>query len=436
MTVRFNHPDDIPTYFGPLKIIGGAENEIKKYRQLHAHAGLTPSARGLVAATQVPTHATPNKQPMLSTTKEVKAAYQTNNWSKISQLETQAQNDLQPVYTNITNKGDSAWVKVQASNGQQYYMTWSSKASAWSYTQSITAATDADIAADPNTKYQAVVQYGTFSQTTSIAGIHSYNLGLTTMVVESVVAMILAKTISGFIADGLGFLVAQFAVRLTTAAAELGLESFSFAVPEFLIGAVAGCICFAIIFIGLAYLWNWLNRKYTIRVQVFNWDQNNNWQLTKQSKSNAVNPGKDSNTNQLGISIDKMTDPNSVVYPPGFGPVTSLDSICYYAIIVYENDNTFMEGCSFGIQATCANDSTKGFTYAFQCPRWSDNGQYMQGSVQDPATFLNNAGSHWQSNPKSFNITANGVPVSATIDALQGAPDQLYNVNIHINKSA
>ncbi|KAF2069335.1 hypothetical protein CYY_009343 [Polysphondylium violaceum] len=438
--VRINHPDDLANHFhlfGKLTIVGNAVDEIQKYRATHAAAGLSSNASVTSNANSSnTTNVTPAKQPSLSTTAEVKAAYQTNNFAKIKELETKANNDVLPVYTNIVNKGDSAWVKVQANNGQQYYMAWSASASVWSYTESIKPATDANKAADSNTKYQAVVQFGTYSASTSIAGIHSYNMGLTTMVVESVIAMILAKCISGFIADGLGFLVAQFAVRLATAAAEMGLESFSFAVPEFLIGAVAGCLCFAIVFIGIAYLWNWLNRLYTIRVQVFNWDASHDWQLTTQSKSNAVNPGKDSNTNQLGINIDKMTDPNSTVYPPGFGPVTSLDTVCYYSIIIYQNDNTFAEGCSFAIQGTKNNNKNTGFTYAFQCPRWSNNAQYMSGTVVDPNTFLNQASSHWQSNPQYFNVTTDGTPIGAKIDALSGASDDMYNVIININKAA
>ncbi|KAF2069336.1 hypothetical protein CYY_009344 [Polysphondylium violaceum] len=435
--VRINHPDDLANHFhlfGKLTIVGNAVDEIQKYRATHAAAGLsTPRAVNDDSNT---TNVTPAKQPALLTTSEVKAAYQTNNFAKMKDLETKANNDLLPVYTNITDKGDSAWVKVRASNGQEYYMSWSATASAWSYTESIKAVNDARQAADPATKYEAVVQFGTYSASTTIAGIHSYNMGLTTMVVESVIAMILAKCISQFIADGLGFLVAQFAVRLASAAAELGLESFSFAVPEFLIGAVAGCLCFAIIFIGIAYLWNWLNKQYTLRVQVFNWDTANDWTLNTQAKDNAVNPGADSDTNQLNIKIDKMTTPGNTVTPPGFGGgVTSLDTVCYYSIIIYQNSSTFAQGLSFAFNAS--RDSSTGFSIAFTCPRFSDNAMYMQPSVVDPSAFLKQASTHWQSNPQYINVYPGGViPIGAKFDALSGASDDLYNLNININQAA
>ncbi|KAF2074795.1 hypothetical protein CYY_003898 [Polysphondylium violaceum] len=384
------------------------------------------------------TQAVPYKQPLLNTTPQNKSYYQTNNFAQIAQLEQKANSDITPIYGNITAQGQAAWTLVEdPKSGQQYYMSWSQYGSVWTYTQSITPSTEAQLAAEPTTTYQAVVQFGTYSQTSSVAGIHSYNLGLTTMVVESVVALILAKCMSSFIADGLGFLVSQFAIRLTQAAVELGFESFSFAVPEFLIGAVAGCLCFAIIFIGIAYLWNWLNRLYTLRVQVFNWDTNYNWQLTSQGFSNAVNPGQDSNQTQLGITLDKMVSAGGVVYPPGFNPVTPLDSVCYYAVIVYENDQTFAEGASFAIQSIRNNDTTQGFTYAFNCPRFADNGQYVVNSVVDPTTFLTTAESKWVSTPQTqtIQVTPDNTPVTVSFDYLEGASNDTYNINININQS-
>jgi len=434
---RLNHPDDLPSHFGKLTIIGNAVDQIPKYKQM---AASHYASSALTASSSNTTNVVPWKQPVLNTTPQVKSYYTTNNFAKIAQIEAQAQSDLDAVYGNISSQGDNAWTLVQASNGTQFYLSWSQYGSVWSYCQSMTPATQAAQAADPNTTYQAVVQFGTYSQTSSVCGIHSYNMGLTTMVVESVVALILAKCLSGFIADGLNFLVSQFATRLASAAADLGFESFSFAVPEFLIGAVAGCICFAIVFIGLAYLWNFLNRLYTLRTQVFNWDANNTWQLTTQAFSNAVNPGQDSNSTQLGITLDKMVDAGGIVYPPGFQPVTPLDSVCYYAVIIYENSQTFAEGCSFAIQCTRNDDSTQGgFTYAFNCPRFSDNGQYVQGSVIDPSTFLSTAQSgKWVSTPQTQTVTctSDNTPITVSFDALSGASNDTYNININIDQTA
>ncbi|KAF2076313.1 hypothetical protein CYY_002369 [Polysphondylium violaceum] len=433
--VRLNHPDDLPNvYQGRLRIIGTLGESVKKYRALHAATGLTSLSSGT-------NNVTPNKQPLLMTNDENKAAYMNNNFGKIKDIETKAQNDLQPVYTNISNNPDTAWVEVEDTDtGDQFYMAWSSSGSVWSFTQSINPVSfeNKKIRAsqgDTDTKYEALVQFGTYSQSGSVAGIHSYNIGLGTMAVESVIAMMLAKTISGFVSDGLGFLVSAFAERLGAAAAEVGLE-VAFVVPEFVIGAVAACLCFAIVFVGLAYLWNWINRQYTIRVQIFNWDTNNDWQVPSQALSNAINPGKDNQTTEMGIKLDKMVDAGAIVYPPGFQGVKTLDNVVYYCLIIYENDHTFAQGCSFAVQMQCNGSTTNGSTYAFQCPRWSDNGHYMVGQVIDANSFLETARSNWTSNMSLNVTTANNIPVNSTMDALSGADNQLYNINIHINKSS
>jgi hypothetical protein len=129
-----------------------------------------------------------------------------------------------------------------------------------------------------------------------------------------------------------------------------------------------------------------------------------------------------------------MVKPGDVVVPPGFQPVEALDSVCYYAVIVWENDNTFMEGCSMAIKMKKNNDS-EGFMWAFDCPRFSDNQQAGDNGLYDPEYYRTNCS--WNDNPKSFQIksTSANIPVSFALDALNGASDGLYNINIHINKA-
>lgn len=410
----------LPEFLRDIEIVGPASAEVQKYKRLHA------ASPAFSACSDVPV--TAESTPVLLATQVVREAYQSNNFALIKQLETDAQNDVQPIYTNISSKGADAWTKVR-SGGKEFYMAWSGTASVWAYTDSITPVTAND---GSGTTYQAVVQFGTYTATGKIAGIHTYNLSLPTLVVESAIAYIVARAVSGIIAEGLGFLVARFSLFLVQAAVEIGLEGFAFSVSTAAIGAVASCLAFAVVFIGLVYLWNWLNRKYTIRLQVFNWDSNSDWKVPAQYMSNAKIPG---GTSDVNFTIPKLVAPGDIVTPPGFDPVVALDSVCSYAVIIWENDNTFMEGCSMALQVT-RGSSQDGFMWAFDCPRWSDNQQAASNGIQDPKSYRNNA--PWNPNPKSFSITATpaNVPVTVAVDALSGASDNLYNSIININKAA
>jgi len=425
----FNHPDHLPTHFGKLQIVGTAAQEIVKYRALHASE---PQYTRLAAAPSQPTLCTPDQQPLLSCTQNVKKIYQTNNFNMMGSLEEQAQRDLQPIIDNINQFGENAWVKVQAVNGEQFYMTWSSVASMWSYTPSLNPSTDSDKINDPNAQFQAVCQFGSYSSSTNVAGTQSFKIGLATQILKSVCSLIIARAVSSLLPSGLSFLASTFSEAVTQSASSIGLSILKFLTPAEFLGPLAGNILFTIVFIGLKYLWEWMNRQYTIRVQVFNWDTQSDWNLTDQAKSNAVNPGLDPSINDFNLLIAKMVAPNQAVYPPDFAPRNSFDTIVHYALIVYENDSTFMEGCSFAFQATRAIDNINGFSYAFQCPRLSNNSQYIQGAVVEPNAFLKNAASNWSSFLNQ-QVSAGGVPIGACLDRLQGAPENLYNINIHIN---
>lgn len=415
--------DALPDFFKDVEVIGPATLEIEKYKAMHAKVfkNLFESNK----KTDVDVKA--NSSPVLLASKSVKDAYQNRNFQVIKQMEKDAQKDLEAVYNNVINKGSAAWTKVKK-DGKEFYMCWSNRGSMWSYTDSITPVAKNDLTGE--TTYQAVVQVGTYTATGKIAGLQSYNFTMTTLLVESVIALIVAKAVSGIIAEGLGFLVARFSLFLVQAAVDLGLEGFSFAISTAALATVASCLVFAVVFIGLVYLWNWLNRKYTIRLQIFNWDDKSDWKVSGQYMSNAKIAGGDSTA--LDFSIPKLVPPNSVVVPPGFDPVEALDAVCSYAVIIWENDNTFMEGCSMAIKLKLPNVD-EGFMWAFDCPRWSDNKQAGSNGLQDPKQYRDRA--PWSSNAKNFKITSTSrnIPVSFSLDALSGASDDLYNIIINVN---
>ena len=258
----------------------------------------------------------------------------------------------------------------------------------------------------------------------------------TTILVESVIALILAQAVSSIIAESLGYLVARFALLLAEAAAEYGLERFAFSVPVAYIEAVAGMLTFAVIFIGIAILWNWLNRYYTIQIEVFNWDMVNNWIVSDAAVSNAVIAGKDRDEMQnITFDLPKRTEKGQHIFPPGFKPIIGLESVCYYGVVVLQNNKTFMEGLSVALQIKKTDRSSQqGFMWAMQCPRLTDNDQAAKNGIEKAAYYLHKP--NWSDKPLNFSIiTADEIPVHFAMSALNGADDNYYKNIIHIGKT-
>ena len=74
---------------------------------------------------------------------------------------------------------------------------------------------------------------------------------------------------------------------------------------------------FGVIFIGIAYLYDWLNRKYTIRLQVFNWDPTSEWNVNGQYLSNAKIAGDDGSGRRIEFCNTKDGRSRRCYYPTG-----------------------------------------------------------------------------------------------------------------------
>lgn len=360
--------------------------------------------------------------PMLMVTKKVKGIYLSNNFTQIKELEKKAQADLKPIYDNISQHKENAWTRVR-SGDEEFYMSWSSGGSMWVRTVS-------NAPFQNGTSYVAKVQVGTYSASGGVLGIQNYEFTTPYMIGSVIVSFILACSLASIVATGLGFVVSAFALAAANAAAALGFESFSCTVAVASLTTVAACLVFAVVFIGLVYLWSWLNRKYTIRLQIFNWDEDNDWSVCGSYHDNAIIAGS-GETYVPQFSLPKKIKPGTPVTPPGFQPVEVLDSVCYYATVIWENDNTFMEGCSMALKIRKGN-TDQGFMWAFDCPRFSDNQQAAADGSMDPKAYFKQV--KWSKTPLNFSIkaTSTQIPVAFGLDALSGASDNLYNVNIHI----
>lgn len=409
------NPNVLPSFFKNVEIISSANADIQGYQTRHAKIAkaFTPQNCEITAAST----------PILLMDDTAKKIYRSNNFAKIKELQNMAQKDLEAVHNNISTKGAAAWTKVR-SEGKEFYMSWSETGSMWAMPISTTKEENAET-------QQMVIQIGTYSKSSKICGIQSYNLTLPTIIIPIAVALIVAVAISGIIAQALGFAVTAFALLLTNAAAALGFSSFSFTVPPAGLTIMAVALVFIVVFIGLTALWNWLNRKYTIRLQIYNWDDKNSWRVAGDYCSNAIIAGKKGENIDCKFTLNKKND--AAVLPPGFSDIEILDNVCYYGVIIWENDNTFMEGCSMALSIKKGN-TEEGFMWAFDCPRFSNNKHAGDNVSKDPKEYHNNC--NWKSNPLNFEIqsTSSNTPVSFSLNALSGASDNLYEIKIDINK--
>ncbi len=353
----------------------------------------------------------------------IKRIYQNNNFGEIKRLEEQSQKDLQSVYEKIEKYGAGAWNKVEK-DGREYYMCWSSSGCIWSCVQN----TNFD-GKDP--KYEAVVQVGTYSKSSGIFTSHNYSVIITTLLAEATISILLAYAISKAIQAGIEFLVSRFAANILAAAVKLGFQRFSCTVLSKVLTVIAGCIVAVLITIAIHFLWEWLNRHYTVCLRIYNWDDKNDWETSAKYLDNAKISGGDAGDSEL-FSIPKMTSSGSSITPPGFEPATSLDNICYYGAIIWENDKTFMQGCSMALSIK-KSGSDEGFMWAFDCPWSADNRQAAKNGIEDPKHYFESC--QWSNSPKNFHITATSqnTPVTFGLDSLSGAKDNLYNVQIQIN---
>jgi len=426
----------LPSFFRDAEVVGPAENDIPHFRALAAGLGAANGTNNCELTVARPS--------TLQLDKTGAAAYRGNDFGKIKELQSAAQKDLEAVYTNISTKKTAAWTKVRK-DGKEFYMSWSTTGSIWAYTESTTTTTPPNSnnnnlvtppaatgdPTPPSTTFQSVVQIGTYSRTTNILGIASYNLNTFAVITESVIALIVATAFGKLVAEGLLVpVVARFVVFLAQSAAEFGFESFAFAVPTAAISLVAATLVSTVVFIGLTFLWNWANRKYTIQLQVYNWDPTNTWVSTHQETDNAKICGDDNTTTKTySISLPPMISPSSVVHPPGFDPIEVLDYVCYYATVVWDNDNTFLEGLDVAASFQKTNDSsTEGFTWAFTCPRFGNNKQVATDGVIDPKTYLSNPSWFTGDTAKKFEITTCSIPVSFALNSLSGADDNYYQI--------
>ncbi len=359
--------------------------------------------------------------PNLKTSNRVRDIYQKQDFAKIKQLEKVAQDAIQPIVDNIKTNRYGAWTKVKYGD-DLFLMSWSEHGCMW------VRRTDV-ITSENGTSFHNVIEQGTYTDEGQILGVSNYNLTTNVLLPDVIISAIIAFALGDVVVEGLSFITAAFSLLMVNAASALGLEGFSCAIAATTLSTLSFALVFVVVFIGLIVLYNILHVRYTVRLQVFNWDDKNDWKIADSYHDNAVIAGTDKDYTDP-VTIPKFD--NHPDLPPFIKPVEVLDNVCSYATIVYENDNKFMEGCCMALQFKKA-DLKQGFMWAFACQFWRDNKQAARDGIMDPKEYYDNA--NWNDNPLSFHIEATDskIPISFKLDKLTGGDKNVYNATININ---
>ncbi|MFE0304233.1 MULTISPECIES: hypothetical protein [Bacillus] len=417
---QYVNPGVLPSFFKDVEIIGPAHLEIPKYRESHAN----------ITEGKVNFDYTAKDSPGLLATKEVRKTYQTSDYKKIKEMQKIAAADILPLRENLKQHGDQAWIKVEK-DGKQFYMCWTQKASMWAFPENVKKIST------PNgeTKYLHVVQFGTYSASTGIAGIQAYNLEADVLLEASAISLLVAIAMAGLVNSAVGYTISVLSLLLVEAAAKLGIEEAAFMVPVGVASAVTLVILsiiVVVVFIGIIQLYNFIHKEYYVNLQIYNWDAKNDWDIIRQSEGNATIPSDkpDEDTKNLSIKLKKL---NEVIPPPGFTPIEPLDCTCSYATVIWTNVNKWLEGLSVALQF----QKNKGeFIWAFNCPFVANNQQKAEDAMLTSEGLDNyRVYPNWNPHPLDFQIiTYDGTPISCSMDALSGDSNNLYNAVINIGK--
>ena len=363
------------------------------------------------------------KQSEMITTSSNKRAFIQNNFGEINRIKKTASNEVSKLYKYIIDKKFDAW-KCIKSDGKEYYVANNGTAAMWVCLESETQQVEND-----KTKFIKKYQIGTYSSAGNILGISSYNFTTFSTVTASILAYIIVHALSILLASAIDAVAETFLAALVSGAQAVGLPAtFAYAAAS-LTGFIIYALITIIIFFGILYAWDFINRKYYINVNIYNWDKKETWIIDKCVEDNAVTS---SQTKVKDIVLPPASP--STFTPPGFKPLTPLEELCFYVSCTWTNDSTFLQGLGMYVRFRKDNEPNTGFMWAFDCPRFGDNKHGAKNTPSHLGNYSNNA--KFSDSPLNFQIALTDVKktrVSFGLDALSGADNNTYNVLINID---
>jgi hypothetical protein len=365
---------------------------------------------------------------------DTQASWAKNDMATIEALRLQASNELLPIYANIEQNGNAAWTEVQdPASGQIYYLSWTSNGVIWSYLYGQNPTSVAAAADGPPPTTTSIVTIGSYSKTANFLGISTYNWSnIPTTVVSGIIALGFVYLVRPIIQTGIEMGIALAANLLAEGLAAAGAESAAILVPASVASAgglvIAGILGIALM-VGCIALASVIFRQYFLVVNVYNFDPNNAWATVQHYDDNSVV----ANGDWKDATIAKFVNANSMIAPPGFNPVKTLNNVVTYLNANFQNNSTFFQGLGEAIVLN-RGDNGAALAIKYVVHRLSDNQMAVQGiqgsgSTFDISNFYNNGA--WITG-KNTSTTTGGLTVNAFTPELSGNKDMTYTFEVNI----
>ena len=399
----------LPEFLSHLEVVGTLEDALEVCR----------APQGLNVAEDPNIVITNNGSPLAAMPPSLVEAYQKNDQDFIKKMQDQNYDNLETIRKNIINCGEKAWVEVRDKDNVHFFVSYNDKAFTWVYPEHNPTNDE---------KNQLVVSIGSFDSVTNQSAFASLTLSNAFVkVIEAVLVTVVVKVVTQVIKAGLSMVVDAIAVYFAESAAAAGLAAFSFVIPEVLVTAVASVLAIGVA-IGLVFLIDWIvslvTPDYFIRLLIFNFDNDRDWNATGCYFDNAKIAGAGEKYQDFTIPMRKKAE-----LPPFISGATD-DIIVSYAEVDFENDSKFMQGLGFAMNMKSGD---AGFTLASDCPFIGATViKEKAPAVSDMKSYFKDGG--WVDGLKT-NIDVNGMPVGMTLNTQHGAEDNIYEVTVLIGKS-
>ncbi|KAL4257620.1 Jacalin-type lectin domain-containing protein [Pleurotus pulmonarius] len=350
-----------------------------------------------------------------------------NNMEAIQQKREQAKADLQPIYTNISDNGENAWVLVESA-GQQYYVSYAKSATMWVYVQDQPAQPDGS----PPTTKTCTISLGSYSENSNLLGVGGYIWSNIPVSAPSVtIALAFANFMQSLVHDGVTWDMSYAATQLSEAISAVGLSDLAKLIPQSVskIGGlvVASVLAVALVFALLAFA-SIVVKEYLLTVNVFNFDPSSTWSSLGWYGDNAELVNGQWENQSLGSFVSSGTG----LMPPGFNPAKPQNCMVNYVSTVIRNKSEFLQGLG---AAMLFSDTTQGAALKYVVHRAASNAIALKGIPGDPSGFdlegfYKDAGSWVQA--KSTSTQQGTLTITGYTPFLNGAPDDAYEYLVNV----
>ncbi|KAJ8694697.1 hypothetical protein PTI98_007349 [Pleurotus ostreatus] len=395
-------------------------------------------SRRLASVAPVVTSSTLDDQPQLQPfysslclDDPTRVQWAANNMEAIQQKREQAKADLKPIYTNISDNGENAWVLVESA-GQRYYVSYTKSATVWVYVQDQPAQSSGSPDSNPPTTKTCTISLGSYSENSNLLGVSGYvwsNIPVSAP--SDTIALAFVNFMKWLVYDGVTWDMAYAATQLSEAMSAVGLQDLAKLIPQSVskIGGlvVAGVLAVALVFAVLAFA-GVVFKEYLLTVSVFNFDSSSIWKSLGWYGDNAELTNGQWENQSLGSFVSSGT----ALMPPGFSPAKPQNCVVNYVSIVIRNKSEFLQGLG---AAMLFSDTTQGATLKYVVHRVESNAIAVKSIPGDPATFdlqefYKDADSWVQA--KSTSTQQGSLTISAYTPFLNGAPDDEYEYLVNI----